>query len=401
MPTISERLTRFKEVGGGAFSKEQLRQLVQELGAAGGAAAWADITGKPSEFPPEAHTHDYAATSHSHTKADVGLGNADNTSDAAKPVSTATQTALDAKAATSHNHDASYSALGHDHAGTYEASGAVATHAAAADPHTGYQKESEKGQANGYASLGADGLVPSAQLPAGQGGAAWGDVTGTLADQTDLQAALDAKAASGHNHAGVYEPADAALQAHVAAAHAPSNAQKNSDITKAEIEAKLTGEISSHTHAGGGGLTLAQVYPVGCIYTTTVSTNPATVFGFGTWAAFGSGRCLVGLDSGQTEFDTVEETGGAKTHTLTTGEMPAHSHGVTDPGHTHVEQNNSATTGGLAGWAARDTSTSTPVATGYSTQSAVTGVTIDNAGSDGAHNNLQPYIVVYFFKRTA
>lgn len=55
-----------------------------------------------------------------------------------------------------------------------------------------------------------------------------------------------------------------------------------------------------------------------------------------------------------------------------------HTHPVTDPGHTHVEQNNSATTGGLAGWGARDTSTNTAVATGYSTQSATTGVTTNN-----------------------
>lgn len=56
-------------------------------------------------------------------------------------------------------------------------------------------------------------------------------------------------ATAGHNHAGVYEPADAAIQTHITSAHAPSNAQKNSDITKAEIEAKLTGELTSHSHA--------------------------------------------------------------------------------------------------------------------------------------------------------
>jgi hypothetical protein len=56
------------------------------------------------------------------------------------------------------------------------------------------------------------------------------------------------------------EPANTNIQTHVTSAHAPSNAQKNSDITKAEIEAKLTGEISTHTHAGGGGgLTQPQV----------------------------------------------------------------------------------------------------------------------------------------------
>ena len=88
-------------------------------------------------------------------KADVGLGSVDNTADTAKPVSSSQQIALDGKSATGHNHDASY-----------EAVGSVATHAAAADPHTGYQKESEKATANGYASLGADGKVPAGQLPA-------------------------------------------------------------------------------------------------------------------------------------------------------------------------------------------------------------------------------------------
>lgn len=95
------------------------------------------------------------------------------------------------------------------------------------------------------------------------GSASWGGIGGTLSEQTDLQAALDAKAASGHNHDAAYsasghghdatyEPKNANIQAHVTEAHAPSNAQKNADITKAEIEAKLTGEISSHFHAGGG-----------------------------------------------------------------------------------------------------------------------------------------------------
>lgn len=60
-------------------------------------------------------------------------------------------------------------------------------------------------------------------------------------------------AALNHNHDLVYEPKNLNIQQHVASAHAPSNAQKNSDITKSEIEAKLTGEITSHTHAGGGG----------------------------------------------------------------------------------------------------------------------------------------------------
>jgi hypothetical protein len=76
-----------------------------------------------------------------------------------------------------------------------------------------------------------------------------------IGDTTGLQTALDGKSATSHNHAGVYEPANANIQTHVGSAHAPSNAQANADITKAEIEAKLTGVIASHSHSGGGSAT--------------------------------------------------------------------------------------------------------------------------------------------------
>lgn len=111
--------------------------------------------------------------------------------------------------------------------------------------------------------IGPEGPEGPQGEPGSGGSTAWDDITDkpatfaptahshAIADTTGLQAALDGKSASNHTHAGVYEPANANIQAHVVAAHAPSNAQKNSDITKAEIEAKLTGEISSHTHAGG------------------------------------------------------------------------------------------------------------------------------------------------------
>jgi len=65
--------------------------------------------------------------------------------------------------------------------------------------------------------------------------------------------------AAAHNHNGVYEPANANIQAHIASSHAPANAQANADITKAEIEAKLTGEISSHSHAGSTPPTVATL----------------------------------------------------------------------------------------------------------------------------------------------
>jgi microcystin-dependent protein len=151
--------------------------------------------------------------------------------------------------------------------------------------------------------------------------------------------------------------------------------------------------------------TLETVYPVGAIFVSVVTTNPATLLGFGTWAAFGAGRCLVGVDAGDADFDAAEKTGGAKTVTLTADQsgVPAHGHGVTDAGHAHVQGVNSATTGGLAGYTP-DTSTNTRVNSGYSTSSATTGISVNNstpANAAQAHSNVQPFIAVYLWKRTA
>lgn len=81
---------------------------------------------------------------------------------------------------------------------------------------------------------------------------------------------------------------------------------------------------------------IGVMYPVGSIYTSIVSTNPATLFGIGTWVAFGAGRVLVSLNGADTDFDVVEETGGAKTITsagtntlAAVGDHAAHTHSVT------------------------------------------------------------------------
>lgn len=85
-------------------------------------------------------------------------------------------------------------------------------------------------------------------------------------------------------------------------------------------------------------------------------------------------------------------TGGAETHTLTTAQMPAHNHGVTDPGHSHTLQvrlgtTTSGNTYPMQG--AADNSTFT----GGTAQSQTTGITTQNNGSGSAHNNVQPCIV--------
>lgn len=257
------------------------------------------------------------------------------------------------------------------------------------------------------------------------GGASWGDIAGTLSAQTDLQTALDAKSASTHNHDASYEPANANIQAHVAAAHAPANAQKNSDITKAEIEAKLTGEIASHSHAGAG-VSMADVidtlYPVGGLYISTLSTNPATLLGRGTWTAFGAGRIMIGHNAGDVDFDTAEETGGSKTssaliahtHVQDPHTHTQNSHNHTQDAHSHVITSQTATTGGATSYehGTLDTSsteaeatetTATSVATNQAATAVNQNATAVNqsAGSGASFSIMNPYIVVYFWKRTA
>lgn len=132
---------------------------------------------------------------------------------------------------------------------------------------------------------------------------------------------------------------------------------------------------------------LDMFYPVGTIYETTSSnldttTKMANHFG-GTWEIYGEGRVLVSLDSSDADFDSVNETGGAKTHTLTVAQMPRHNHTFDSIGKT-------------ADWVAPNF-----VANYQYTDQTPVKIYSDYAGSGAAHNNLQPYIVVYRYRRTA
>ena len=188
---------------------------------------------------------------------------------------------------------------------------------------------------------------------------------------------------------------------------------KISALTAASLAA-LTNELPINEGGTSKKLTVAQIasliYPIGSIYISVDSADPGTLFG-GTWEAFGAGRVLVGLDSGDTDFDTAEETGGAKTHTLTATEMPVHTHvqdahNHTQNTHSHVlTQLRDATTGGATTNIALTADTSSTLGTKVTGSTTATNqeatAVNQNAGSGGAHNNLQPYIVVYMFKRTA
>ena len=142
-----------------------------------------------------------------------------------------------------------------------------------------------------------------------------------------------------------------------------------------------------------------KIYPVGSIFMSATLSTAAAVGNAlgGTWVAWGEGRVPVGVDASQTEFDTVEETGGEKTHTLVNNELPKidaywQFHG-TEHG-TNVYN--------LKG----SNSIGTRINGKYQAISGASGaysyadVGI-RFGNNGAHNNLQPYITCYMYKRTA
>ena len=172
------------------------------------------------------------------------------------------------------------------------------------------------------------------------------------------------------------------------------------NTTQLSTTAYVTSAITTAVAA-----TKAALFPVGTIYTqAAVSTNPATLLGFGTWAAFGTGRVLVGIDGSDSAFDTLNETGGSADATLVSHTHSATS-SVTDPGHFHEIMQKLQ--GAFANNGAFIQPASTQISNSFTNNSATntTGISVStslaNAGSSGTDANLQPYIVVYMWKRTA
>jgi hypothetical protein len=171
--------------------------------------------------------------------------------------------------------------------------------------------------------------------------------------------------------------------------------------TKADLNGSAAEAFSATTASTGANTTqvattafvqtaLQAIYPVGSIYmNAAVSTNPATLLGFGTWAAYAEGKVPVGKASSGT-FDTLNATGGAETdsHTLTLNEIPSHNHN--NGSYQYLLLSN-----GSATIADTDSTSGEP---NLAQQGA-----IQAAGGGAAHTHdiLQPYIVVYMWKRTA
>lgn len=149
---------------------------------------------------------------------------------------------------------------------------------------------------------------------------------------------------------------------------------------------------------------ISNLYPIGSIYTTVSDTfDPASVFG-GIWTKIGAGRTLVGQDTGDPDFDTVEETGGAKEVVLTSGEIAAHRHliGMADDSADLLIYGQTAID--LPGLAS---AVIDRVSTPPDKQGVTSSIVDSSAGTPAAprtaaaagHNNLQPYFVVIFWRR--
>lgn len=159
---------------------------------------------------------------------------------------------------------------------------------------------------------------------------------------------------------------------------------------------------------------IKAMYPVGSIYMSVNATNPSTYFG-GTWVAWGAGRVPVGINTSDSNFNTVEKTGGAATVTLTTAQMPAHTHTFTGNSattsskgaHTHNIGRDTDGGSGSSRYTVHSAGvsgaggTSPTSSAGAHTHTVTANGTNANTGGGGAHSNLQPYIVCYMWKRTA
>ena len=157
-----------------------------------------------------------------------------------------------------------------------------------------------------------------------------------------------------------------------------------------------TTQIATTAFVQAAATALSTIYPIGSIYTSTVSTNPNTLFGFGTWVAFGAGRVLIGDGGGY----AAGATGGSADAIVV-----SHTHSATttstDSGHTHGISPGAWTDGGGKVEGNSFSFGGKVTATQSSTANITSSTSISTTGSSGTGANLQPYVVVYMWNRTA
>ncbi|HIX84936.1 MAG TPA: hypothetical protein H9979_10460, partial [Candidatus Megamonas gallistercoris] len=199
------------------------------------------------------------------------------------------------------------------------------------------------------------------------------------------------------------------------AGNANSAVKANQDSAGQQIDTTYVKDVTSNgstlTVTKGNGTStqitvtdLNKVYPVGSIYMSVLSTNPAELFGIGTWEAMPAGRVL--LAQGQSDWGTnyaAGSTGGEATHQLTVGELAKHTHTANaslDGNHRHLLSYHDGDGTGQA--TARVGSGGEPAWREEGCQYSGThghSIVIDNIGSSQPHNNMPPYLSVYIWKR--
>ena len=132
---------------------------------------------------------------------------------------------------------------------------------------------------------------------------------------------------------------------------------------------------------------LLKQYPIGSIYITTNEQNPSEYIG-GEWESYGEGRTIVGAGTGTDENNVkkvfeINQTGGEYQHTLTVNEMPAHKHDAWSK-RTNITVNNRG---------------NTVLGCHFSSGGDNNNGMVDSNGGDQPHNNIQPYIAAYIWKR--
>lgn len=191
--------------------------------------------------------------------------------------------------------------------------------------------------------------------------------------------------------------------------YAENNWNNISNLKGPQGDKGETGDTGPQGPAASTSQILDMVYPVGAIYMSVNNVSPQTFIG-GTWVAWGAGRVPVSVDTTNSNFNTVEKTGGAETVTLTTSQMPSHTHscgnGLTDTTYAYgIGLNYSEVT--VTGYFAKAPSSNNYGSTNSGTRKTNLHGTfshshsIGSAGSGSSHNNLQPYITCYMWKRTA
>ena len=156
----------------------------------------------------------------------------------------------------------------------------------------------------------------------------------------------------------------------------------NYDEVIRAIQKRLDRLETQETPTGGGsggGISLQDVYPVGSIYLSMDSTDPAVKLGFGSWEQI-QGRFLVGVSS-ETEFNAPGKTGGAKTVALTSSNMPSHRHSISNMSAGQI--------------------TAGDIGRKYSVILQGGTMNTNYSGSGTAHDNLPPYFAVYIWRRVS